>query len=1101
MSFKKLQPSLTKLDTLDSGSPADGPGSAMSSGSTRRSAIYIVVNEYSKRMQDELDMKPGDKIQVIMDDEEYNDGWYYGRNLRTNEEGLYPVIFTQEMTFTSKPGLMRAKSAKRVGSLGKGGSNASFNGSSSELSTPQVIETAAPVTVQQKKPVDRQVSVKSTMSDIDRALEELRGSSLEEQTSPGPAAGYSQRQRQSPAKASQVKRGSMVFTTKHLDVGKKAESSALPRSVSKDTSAATSTINGIETSELIPSMAKGWTPQQVTAYFISSGFDVQSASRFQQHKISGAILLELELAHLKELEINSFGTRFEIYKEIEALRELVNSPTNLNSQRPVTQNNEETATASTDKDNSKSLTAPVFFNHGPTYRGHVKKASQSLDDIDNEFIQQAQGKEQHRTQEHEKNTQTAKHKPASLGNTFSQAVPSSPIVDGDLANLELFSSPRRAPKPPSYPSPVAPPKSPVGNLTREFIAHSGSGYSPPTIYEKNAPSVESNYSDTNEKVADSLNVAPEDLNAAPSSFNATSETLQKETSKYKFPPESSPNPSSTNSGIGLGLAVGTPVSVNSPRSPLSPRLIDPWSNQQSAANQNTQQPAINHQIAASRQSATTRSSGLVPEAAHKNSLSGASFMDLINKVSHKNPGDEFVDEEQTSNYAEPVGRPTSSVYNTHSRATSTVQAPSSHYTDFQDLRRASSARSYFSAKDDHEDSSTPVNSGSGAFATKAKDSSDPANGSSEDKSQLTPVEIRTNSKSAVNTPLAPTALSPSKPKSATKTKFKRRSVSAKEATPNGKQKSSAPDDDKKKRSVSEAVKGTSMLGKNHKGSSKKRQTSAFMEGIRNISVEKAMADADCSGWMSKKGSGTMGTWKTRFFTLHGTRLSYFSSTSDTRERGLIDITAHCVVPAKEDDKLVSLYAASTGKGRYCFKLIPPHPGSKKGLTFTQPRVHYFAVDGKDDMRAWMAALIKTTIDIDTSVPVISSCSTTTVSLSRAQEMLSQAREETRLREQQYMNEEDEDQLLWEREQQGNKENKENKENSEEYTLSATTQPSSSGSGTMATTGFASPYLLASGVLSPNLHRSGTAKSGKFQDRTPEKLKQQDAHLGVGTERS
>lgn len=64
--------------------------------------LYIAVNEYSKRMEDELSMKPGDKIEVITDDGEYNDGWYYGRNLRTKEEGLYPAVFTKKTTL-NKP--------------------------------------------------------------------------------------------------------------------------------------------------------------------------------------------------------------------------------------------------------------------------------------------------------------------------------------------------------------------------------------------------------------------------------------------------------------------------------------------------------------------------------------------------------------------------------------------------------------------------------------------------------------------------------------------------------------------------------------------------------------------------------------------------------------------------------------------------------------------------------------------------------------------------------------------------------------------------------------------------------------------------------------
>ncbi|KAK9478008.1 hypothetical protein V1514DRAFT_281750 [Lipomyces japonicus] len=173
----------------------------------------------------------------------------------------------------------------------------------------------------------------------------------------------------------------------------------------------------------------------------------------------------------------------------------------------------------------------------------------------------------------------------------------------------------------------------------------------------------------------------------------------------------------------------------------------------------------------------------------------------------------------------------------------------------------------------------------------------------------------------------------------------------------------------------------------------KQNTSAFQEGIQQITPTESAANADNSGWMSKRGSGGVGTWRTRYFVLHGTRLSYFSSKTDSREKGLIDITAHRVVPIKaNEDKLVALYAASTGSGRYCFKLIPPAPGSRKGVTFTEPRVHYFAVDTREDLRSWMSALMRATIDRDDSVPVVSSCTTPTVSLARARELDALARE-------------------------------------------------------------------------------------------------------------
>lgn len=176
-----------------------------------------------------------------------------------------------------------------------------------------------------------------------------------------------------------------------------------------------------------------------------------------------------------------------------------------------------------------------------------------------------------------------------------------------------------------------------------------------------------------------------------------------------------------------------------------------------------------------------------------------------------------------------------------------------------------------------------------------------------------------------------------------------------------------------------------------KSKSKKQGTSAFLEGIKRITAAQAKKTADFSGWMNKRGSATVGTWKARYFTLHGTRLSYFTSFSDTRERGLIDITSHRVVPVGDEDKFVAIYAASVGAGRHCFKVVPPSPGSRKGVTFTVPKVHYFAVETAEEMREWMNALMKATIDRDDSVPIMSSCATPTVSLARAREMFAEAR--------------------------------------------------------------------------------------------------------------
>lgn len=173
----------------------------------------------------------------------------------------------------------------------------------------------------------------------------------------------------------------------------------------------------------------------------------------------------------------------------------------------------------------------------------------------------------------------------------------------------------------------------------------------------------------------------------------------------------------------------------------------------------------------------------------------------------------------------------------------------------------------------------------------------------------------------------------------------------------------------------------------------KIQTSAFQEGIQNVSAEESGQNAQCSGWMRKRGGTGPGVWRARYFTLHGTRLSYFSNFKDHKEKGLIDIIGHRVIrvwdSSASEDRLVALYSASVGAGRYVFKLVPPAPGYKKGVAFTAPKTHYFAVESEEELERWVSALTVATIERDESSPVISTCRTETVSLAKAREMVAE----------------------------------------------------------------------------------------------------------------
>ena len=166
--------------------------------------------------------------------------------------------------------------------------------------------------------------------------------------------------------------------------------------------------------------------------------------------------------------------------------------------------------------------------------------------------------------------------------------------------------------------------------------------------------------------------------------------------------------------------------------------------------------------------------------------------------------------------------------------------------------------------------------------------------------------------------------------------------------------------------------------------------------------------------MKKKSASIVGSWKPRLFVLRGRRLSYYYSENDKEEKGLIDISGHRVLPA-ENDKITGLHAQLAGAGSptfpennaglqtsaaadraahpisrpqadaglFLFKLVPPRQGLSKAVNFTKPVVHYFAVNSRQEGRLWMAALMKATIDYDSSGKVTTSYNQNTISLAKA----------------------------------------------------------------------------------------------------------------------
>ena len=168
----------------------------------------------------------------------------------------------------------------------------------------------------------------------------------------------------------------------------------------------------------------------------------------------------------------------------------------------------------------------------------------------------------------------------------------------------------------------------------------------------------------------------------------------------------------------------------------------------------------------------------------------------------------------------------------------------------------------------------------------------------------------------------------------------------------------------------------------------KRETSAYTRGLLKITPAEQRTGCDYSGWLKKKSTGLVTTWKPRLFILRGRRLSYYYSEEDKEERGVIDISSHKVLVANAD-AITTFHATFSGaattatppseatpkppseKGSdrtvilsapFYFKLVPPKAGLSRAVQFTKPTVHYFQADDITEGRKWMGAMMKATIE-------------------------------------------------------------------------------------------------------------------------------------------
>ncbi|KIJ20499.1 hypothetical protein PAXINDRAFT_161035 [Paxillus involutus ATCC 200175] len=122
---------------------------------------------------------------------------------------------------------------------------------------------------------------------------------------------------------------------------------------------------------------------------------------------------------------------------------------------------------------------------------------------------------------------------------------------------------------------------------------------------------------------------------------------------------------------------------------------------------------------------------------------------------------------------------------------------------------------------------------------------------------------------------------------------------------------------------------------------------------------------DHEGWMRKKGDH-YNSWKVRYFIIKGPHLYILRSNNkaEAKIKGYINIVGYKVVADENIDP-----------GRYGFRIV--HETDK---------THFFSSDEQAVVREWMKAIMKATIGRDYSKPVVSSVNIPTIPLTVAQAM-------------------------------------------------------------------------------------------------------------------
>ncbi|KAI9498401.1 hypothetical protein BDB00DRAFT_447296 [Zychaea mexicana] len=239
-----------------------------------------VVHDFTAENEDEISLKKGDPVLVIEKDEEFQDGWWRGRNVH-GEIGLFPT------NYVSKKPLALSSLEHKIGTL-ENTLSAMQLGDNIKNNGQQLSDAMATNTTHSSNTIAPPPTTTTTT----------------------PSSAKSQRSSTN-SNNSNATTATSTTTNTTSRVG-----SVLKLNLQRTIAASLSTPALHDTSP------EEWTIEQVASWLDTVGFK-DMIDPFKDQEITGDVLLELTQQSLKELGIVTFGKRYKIHSAIQALKQEV----------------------------------------------------------------------------------------------------------------------------------------------------------------------------------------------------------------------------------------------------------------------------------------------------------------------------------------------------------------------------------------------------------------------------------------------------------------------------------------------------------------------------------------------------------------------------------------------------------------------------------------------------------------------------------------------------------------------------------------------------------------------------------------------------------